>query len=453
MPLPVYPQLQLQPFDGRRKFGPQMICGAVGCLAGSADQRMVGGHLAFHSGGAELRFDQPLFQLLQGRLRGCQSGRHGQQSLRIALCRLQYVQKLLIGLDGCLHAAQLGGDLRQRAPQSAVAVTGVSERPNFGQIGAQLLFDFRQPGGGRLQIGAGQLGGLDQLVDHALRPDVAQMLVTLLKPLAYRPAQGQCPRSVAVLHFQVEHFGLAELCPFGRNQTHPLAKRIDVFRIRKGAERFAIPAGSADLFQCIGQDCTAAEQFQQRFLGCFHVFDLAELAQRRVLAYRFAADDQRLAGRPGIGFDDCIAGHGNSHNHRRYQPPFAVVVEQPEAVDCTEAFFGSGCFSVHGLLSQIAGSVCCSNWFARTCLQSTCQARSARAQTPPREPKARILLVLRASPADICRNLDSRLQVACPNRLLTEVNDVVVRPRLRALAGPPRFHFYRTTEPFAFSGM
>jgi len=87
-------------------------------------------------------------------------------------------------------------------------------------------------------------------------------------------------------------------------------------------------------------------------------------------------------------------------------------------------------------------------------LQSTCQDCSGPVHIPQYQPKAQILLVLRGSTAEIGRGLDYLWQAACLKRLLTEVNDVVVRPRLPTVAAPPRFNtrnpqsrlFFRNVE-------
>ncbi len=132
----------------------------------------------------------------------------------------------------------VGADLLAAATQGAVAGGHVLHRTQLGQVAAHAILGRRQRGGRLVQVGLRQADGLAQLVDHALGLGVAELLELGLQLLEDGLVQGHRSGAVFRPHGEIEHFGLAELGPLGRNELDVLAER------RRCRGRWARPRGS-----------------------------------------------------------------------------------------------------------------------------------------------------------------------------------------------------------------
>ena len=264
-----------------------------------------------------------------------QAVRRSHQPPRIVFGPGQHGQQLAVGFFRHGVLAELRADFLAAAPQGAVAGGHVLHRPQLGQVAAHAILGRRQSGRGLVQIGLGQMDGLGQLVDHALRLGVAEFLKLGAKPFEDGLVERHRAGPVVRPHVEIEDLGLAELRALGGDEFDILAG-LDHVAFGGPGGRVMAAGGRPDLTERRGEYVMALDHFENGLLDRFHFLGVAELARRTLAARGLVADDQRLRGFPGGLVHHGIDSHNRGDRHGGQKPHFNVDSKRPEQLPRTQ---------------------------------------------------------------------------------------------------------------------
>lgn len=202
--------------------------------------------------------------------------------------------------------SQFGLDLRQVPPQVAVAVAGLVQHPQIGQVAsADLLLQGFQLDRERLQFGLGELHILGQLIDQALGLEAADDAQLGFKLLANRVRQRDGAGPVAVFDFEVKNLALAELRPLGRRNSYRVLQVGDVVLVGPGLPRAALHR--RQMPKGLGRHAAAAGDLHNGLLRRLHLILLPKAARPLLrVVHRFIPQNQCLRRHPGVRLEPQV---------------------------------------------------------------------------------------------------------------------------------------------------